>query len=77
METARQARAEGAELVLAGLDRGSLEDAATELGTKQTVAFEATDPEAPKRFFADRPVPIGHVMVTGPGVIRAASRLGP
>jgi NAD(P)-dependent dehydrogenase (short-subunit alcohol dehydrogenase family) len=42
LETARQARAEGAELVLAGLDRGRLEDAATELGAKQTAAFGAT-----------------------------------
>ena len=67
LETARRARAEGAELVLAGLDRGRLEDAATELGAKQTAAFDATDPEALRRFFADLPVPIGHVMVTGPG----------
>jgi NAD(P)-dependent dehydrogenase (short-subunit alcohol dehydrogenase family) len=67
LETARQARAEGAELVLAGLDRGRLEDAAAELGAKQTAAFDATDPEALRRFFADLPVPIGHVMVTGPG----------
>ena len=67
LETARRARAEGAELVLAGLDRGPLEDAAAELGAKQTAAFDATDPEALRRFFADLPVPIGHVMVTGPG----------
>jgi NAD(P)-dependent dehydrogenase (short-subunit alcohol dehydrogenase family) len=67
LETARRACAEGAELVLAGLDRERLEDAATELGAKQTAAFDATDPEALRRFFADLPVPIGHVMVTGPG----------
>jgi NAD(P)-dependent dehydrogenase (short-subunit alcohol dehydrogenase family) len=67
LETARQARAEGAELVLTGVDRGRLEDAATEVGAKHTAAFDATDPEALKRFFADLPVPIGHVMVTGPG----------
>jgi NAD(P)-dependent dehydrogenase (short-subunit alcohol dehydrogenase family) len=67
LETARRARAEGAELVLAGLDRGRLADAAAELGAKQTAAFDATDPEALRRFFSDLPVPIGHVMVTGPG----------
>jgi NAD(P)-dependent dehydrogenase (short-subunit alcohol dehydrogenase family) len=67
LETARPARAKGAELVLTGLDRGGLEDAAAELGAKQTAAFDATDPEALKGFFADLPVPIGHVMVTGPG----------
>jgi NAD(P)-dependent dehydrogenase (short-subunit alcohol dehydrogenase family) len=53
LETARRARAEGAELVLAGLDRGPLEDVATELGAKQIAAFDATDPEALKGFFAD------------------------
>jgi NAD(P)-dependent dehydrogenase (short-subunit alcohol dehydrogenase family) len=67
LETARRARAEGAELVLAGRDRGHLEDAATELGAKHTAAFDATDPEALRRFFADLSVPVGHVMVTGPG----------
>jgi NAD(P)-dependent dehydrogenase (short-subunit alcohol dehydrogenase family) len=67
LETARQARAEGAELVLAGLDRGRLEQAAAELGAKQTAAFDATDPEALKGFFAGLPVPVDHVMVTGPG----------
>ena len=67
LETARQARAEGAELVLAGLERGRLEQAAAELGAKQTAAFDATDSDALKGFFAGLPGPIGHVMVTGPG----------
>jgi NAD(P)-dependent dehydrogenase (short-subunit alcohol dehydrogenase family) len=67
LETARQARAEGAELVLAGLNRGPVEKAATELGAKQTAAFDATDPDALKGFFAGLPVPVDHVMVTGPG----------
>jgi NAD(P)-dependent dehydrogenase (short-subunit alcohol dehydrogenase family) len=67
LETARQARAEGAEVVLTGRDRGRLEHAATEIGASRTAAFDATDSEALKRFFAGLPVPIGHVMVTGPG----------
>ncbi len=67
LETARQARAEGAELVLAGLERGRLEQAAAELGAKQTAAFDATDSDALKGFFAGLPVPVDHVMVTGPG----------
>ena len=67
LETARQARAEGAELVLTGLDHGRLEQAAAELGAKQTAAFDATDSDALKGFFAGLPGPIGHVMVTGPG----------
>jgi NAD(P)-dependent dehydrogenase (short-subunit alcohol dehydrogenase family) len=67
LETARQARAEGAEVVLTGRDPGRLAHAATELGASRTAAFDATDPEALKRFFADLSAPIGHVMVTGPG----------
>jgi NAD(P)-dependent dehydrogenase (short-subunit alcohol dehydrogenase family) len=67
LETARQARAEGAELVLAGLNRGPVEKAAAELEAKQTAAFDATDSDALKGFFADLPVPVDHVMVTGPG----------
>ncbi len=67
LETARQARAEGAGLVLAGLHRGPVDKAAAELGAKQSAAFDATDPDALKGFFAGLPVPIGHVMVTGPG----------
>jgi NAD(P)-dependent dehydrogenase (short-subunit alcohol dehydrogenase family) len=67
LDTARRARAEGAELVLAGLDRGRLDHAAAELGASRTAAFDATDPAALERFFAGLPVPVDHVMVTGPG----------
>jgi NAD(P)-dependent dehydrogenase (short-subunit alcohol dehydrogenase family) len=67
LETARRARAEGAEVVLTGRDPGRLEHAATELRASRAAAFDATDAEALKRFFADLPVPIDHVMVTGPG----------
>ncbi len=67
LETARKARAEGAEAVLVGRDPGHLERAAAEVGASRTAAFDATDSEALKRFFADLPAPIDHVMVTGPG----------
>ena len=67
LETARKARAEGAEVVLVGRDPGHLERAAAEVGASRTAAFDATDSEALKRFFADLPAPIDHVMVTGPG----------
>jgi hypothetical protein len=52
--------------VLAGLNRGRL-DAAAELGASRTAAFDATDPAALEQFFAGLPVPVDHVMVTGPG----------
>jgi NAD(P)-dependent dehydrogenase (short-subunit alcohol dehydrogenase family) len=67
LETARRARAEGADVILVGRDPGRLEQAATELGAKASAAFDATDPAALKRFFSGLTGPIDHVMVTGPG----------
>jgi NAD(P)-dependent dehydrogenase (short-subunit alcohol dehydrogenase family) len=66
-ETARLARAEGADVVLVGRDPDRLKQAAAEVGALSTSAFDATDPEALGRFFGDLPAPIDHVMVTGPG----------
>jgi NAD(P)-dependent dehydrogenase (short-subunit alcohol dehydrogenase family) len=67
LETARRAQAEGAEVILTGRDTGRLRQAALELGAHRTAAFDATDPAALDRFFADLPEAINHVMVTGPG----------
>jgi NAD(P)-dependent dehydrogenase (short-subunit alcohol dehydrogenase family) len=67
LETARRARAEGADVVLTGRNSERLERAAQEVGARSTVAFDATDPTALKRFFEDLPDSIDHVMVTGPG----------
>ena len=67
LETARRARAEGADVILTGRDPDRLNQAALEVGAKRTVAFDATDPAALDRFFQDLPEPIDHVMVTGPG----------
>ena len=67
LETARRARAEGADVVLTGRNPERLERAAEEVGARSTAAFDATDPAALKRFFEDLPDPIDHVMVTGPG----------
>jgi NAD(P)-dependent dehydrogenase (short-subunit alcohol dehydrogenase family) len=61
LETARRARAEGAQVILAA------RHAASEVDAQSTAAFDATDPAALKRFFEDLPDPIDHVMVTGPG----------
>ncbi len=72
LETARRARAEGAGVILAGRDPGRLEQAAAEIGAQRTAAFDATDPAALARFFADLPGPVDHVMVTGPGPYYAA-----
>ena len=67
LETARRARAEGADVVLTGRNPDRLERAAEEVGARSTAAFDATDPAALKRFFEGLPDPIDHVIVTGPG----------
>ena len=67
LETARQARAEGAEVILTARNSDRLQRAAAELGARSTAAFDATDPDALGRFFAGLSATIDHVMVTGPG----------
>ena len=67
LETARLARAEGAEVILTGRNAERLEGAAREVGASSTAAFDATDFPRLERFFADLPTPIDHVLLTGPG----------
>jgi NAD(P)-dependent dehydrogenase (short-subunit alcohol dehydrogenase family) len=67
LETARLARAEGAEVILAARDPERLKHAADEVGARSTAAFDATDTDALKRFFDELADPIDHVLVTGPG----------
>jgi NAD(P)-dependent dehydrogenase (short-subunit alcohol dehydrogenase family) len=67
LETARRARAEGADVILTGRNPDRLERAAAELGALSSAAFDATDPGALDRFFHDLPTPIDHVMVTAGG----------
>jgi NAD(P)-dependent dehydrogenase (short-subunit alcohol dehydrogenase family) len=64
LETARRARAEGAEVVLTARNPERLERAATELGAKGSAAFDATDFDRLDRFFEELPAPIDHLMVT-------------
>jgi NAD(P)-dependent dehydrogenase (short-subunit alcohol dehydrogenase family) len=67
LETARRARAEGAEVVLTARNAERLERAVDDVGARSSAAFDATDPDALKRFFEDLAGPIDHVIVTGPG----------
>jgi NAD(P)-dependent dehydrogenase (short-subunit alcohol dehydrogenase family) len=67
LETARRARAEGADVILTARNPERLQGAASELGALRTAAFDANDPASLERFFLDLPTPIDHVMVTGPG----------
>jgi NAD(P)-dependent dehydrogenase (short-subunit alcohol dehydrogenase family) len=67
LETARRARAEGAEVILGARNPDRLKQAAAEVGALSSEAFDATDPAALDRIFADLPETIDHVLVTGPG----------
>ena len=67
LETARRARAEGADVILTARDPDRLQRAANELDALSTAAFDATDFERLGRFFDELPRPIDHVLVTGPG----------
>jgi NAD(P)-dependent dehydrogenase (short-subunit alcohol dehydrogenase family) len=67
LETARRARREGADVVIAGRNPERLEQAALEVGAASSAAFDATDPAALKRFFDGLPDRIDHVLVTAGG----------
>ena len=67
LETARRARAEGAEVVLTGRDPDRLKQAALEVDAQRTAAFDANDTASLQKFFSDLPTPIDHVMVTAGG----------
>jgi NAD(P)-dependent dehydrogenase (short-subunit alcohol dehydrogenase family) len=67
LETARRARAEGADVILTGRNVERLERAAGELGAAGAAAFDATDPEQLASFFAGLPAPIDHLMLSGGG----------
>ena len=67
LETARRARAEGADVILTGRDPDRLGQAAQRVGAQRTAAFDATDSTALARFFQDLPPPIDHVMITAGG----------
>ena len=67
LETARRARAEGADVVLTGRNPERLRHAALELDALSSAAFDATDFDRLKRFFDELPAPADHVMVTAGG----------
>ncbi len=66
LETARLARAEGAEVVLTARNPDRLHQAGLELGAS-IAAFDATDFDRLERFFDALSTPIDHVLVTVPG----------
>ena len=66
LETARRARAAGAELVLTARDHDRLSRVGRELEAS-IAAFDATDFAQLASFFGGLRTPIDHVLVTGPG----------
>jgi NAD(P)-dependent dehydrogenase (short-subunit alcohol dehydrogenase family) len=67
LETARRARAEGADVVITGRNPERLEQAAHDVGATGASAFDSADRERLAQFFADLPAPIDHVMLSGGG----------
>jgi NAD(P)-dependent dehydrogenase (short-subunit alcohol dehydrogenase family) len=67
LETARRARAEGADVILTGRRPDRLKDAATAVGASSTATFDANDTASLESFFGHLDGPIDHVMVTAGG----------
>jgi NAD(P)-dependent dehydrogenase (short-subunit alcohol dehydrogenase family) len=67
LETARCARAHGANVILTGRNPDRLAEAADDVGAQQTAAFDATDDDALHGFFETLSTPVDHVMVTAGG----------
>jgi NAD(P)-dependent dehydrogenase (short-subunit alcohol dehydrogenase family) len=66
-ETAKQARAEGANVVVTGRNPEHVEHAARDLGALSSAAFDAIDFKRLGSFFEELPKPIDHIMVTAGG----------
>ena len=64
LETARLARAEGADVILAGRNPERLQKAADDVGALSTGTFDANDSAAIEDFFEHLNGPFDHVMVT-------------
>ena len=67
LETARQARAAGAELVLVARAQERLESVAHELQARQTAAFDVGNLDMLEQFFKDLTSPVDHVLLTAGG----------
>ncbi len=67
LETARLARARGADVILVARDPGRLRDAARQVDASSTAAFDVTDLARLERFFEEAPSPLDHILVTGSG----------
>ncbi len=67
LETARLARANGADVILTGRTPERLERAAEQVGALSTAAFDARDFDTLERFVDGLPKPVDHMLVTAGG----------
>jgi NAD(P)-dependent dehydrogenase (short-subunit alcohol dehydrogenase family) len=67
LETARRARAEGADVVLTGRDPERLRRAALDVGAGGHAAFDANDGGSLDGFLGSLPAPVDHVLLTAGG----------
>jgi len=67
LETARLARAHGADVIITARNAERLRQAAQDVDARSTAAFDVTDLTRLEQFFQDLPGAIDHVMVTGSG----------
>ena len=67
LETARRARAEGADVILTARNPDRLAKAAAEVGARSTATFDADDSAALEAFFTGLEGPVDHVMATAGG----------
>ena len=67
LETARQARTAGAELIITGRNPDRLDQAGEEVAAVSTATLDLGDAAALERFFTGLPGQIDHVLVTGGG----------
>ena len=74
LETARLAKAKGADVIITGRNADRLRGAVDELGEGKSVAFDAHDSAALHSFFGSLKTPIDHVMVTAGGPYYAPLR---
>ncbi|WP_329309818.1 SDR family oxidoreductase [Streptomyces sp. NBC_01262] len=71
LETARQVRAAGGQVVMVARDPQRLERAAAKVGPRSTAALDATDTNRLQQFFSDLPHVVDHVISTAGGPLYA------
>ncbi|MFJ9250736.1 SDR family oxidoreductase [Streptomyces sp. NPDC101776] len=71
LETARQVRAAGGQVVMVARDAERLARAAVDIQPRDTATLDATDPDRLQRFFDDLPYSVDHVLSTAGGPLYA------